>query len=288
MAKYGSGTTIARYAPKLVMGGLLCLSIMFFVVAAIIVLSLIPLYTANRGEIGYGEHYQIKTLVIKALGQNISFTANNATVTDSRDLSLLFTSIYQDHGVANLKGCIATNFHAFSGNTSNFNRRRRREIEIGLYEIGELNIYYSTSCSHKNDESKYITNTSLSTCVKNRLIECNNLVNGSLNASDWTRFSNPFLQTITNNASNQSLAIVEAVVGFPFLTAQNLASILINTTDINNHIRKHIFFLISTMNLFLLFFIKVLGCQFIGQVSQQNIDTALASQEHMPTSTSSG
>jgi hypothetical protein len=91
---------------SVVIGGFLCVSISLLVVAATIVLSLISLYLPNRSEQGYGEckyktfekfdkskrqfsDYQIKTLMIKALYQDSSFTFNGGPVADSVAMSIL-------------------------------------------------------------------------------------------------------------------------------------------------------------------------------------------------------
>lgn len=54
MALYSNGN-VTKFATSIVAGGFLCIAITFFLIAATIVLSLIPLYTPNHGEEGFGE-----------------------------------------------------------------------------------------------------------------------------------------------------------------------------------------------------------------------------------------
>jgi len=147
---------------------------------------------------------------------------------------------------ANFAGCVATNFLAFGPYNNSRNSRRRRIARaayVGMYEIGEIDLYYSTSCPRKSDILKYANSTSLSNCVKNRLTACNNLVNGSSNLTEWNPLPIHFLQSIVDqNGSDYRIIEVMNLFGIPFSIATSLAVSLSLSNDTIAHIRKYLFY----------------------------------------------
>jgi hypothetical protein len=121
----------------------------------------------------------------------------------------------------------------------------------GVYEIGEVNLYYSTSCPSKGDISKYANSTSLSACVKSRLTACNNLMNSSPILTEWLPLPNPFSQSIVNDdGSDPQIIAVANLFVIPSLIASSLATALNLSSDIKQNIGKCLFLSIFSIDLF--------------------------------------
>lgn len=134
--------------------------------------------------------------------------------------------------MTNLAGCAAKNFRA----SSLYGRRRRRRLaeatDVPIYEFGEINLYYSTSCPKKGDTSKYINDSSLSSCVKNRMMACNNFVNSSSTLAEWNPSKIPFSQSIVDeNGYYQTINVIR-LSAIPFSRASSVASFLSLPNDI--------------------------------------------------------
>jgi hypothetical protein len=148
-------------------------------------------------------------------------------------------------GTRNFAGCLATNFYAYGPFNASVSFRRRRiarAIPVGIYEIGQVNLYYSTSCGKIGDVSQYANAPSLSNCVKSRLNACNNFVNSSTNLTSWTPLPTPFSQSITDNAGDGFQTIlVQNLFAIPFTIASLLAINLgLPNTTLTN-IRTYLF-----------------------------------------------
>jgi hypothetical protein len=151
--------------------------------------------------------------------------------------------MYRNQGATNFAGCVATNFRAFGPYNNSQNSRRRRVTYVGMYEIGEIDLYYSTSCPKKGDRLKYSNSTSLTNCVKNRLTACNNLVNGSSNFTEWNPLPIQFLQSIVDqNGSDYRTIDVTNLFVIPFSIASSLAGSLPLSNETIAYIRKYLFY----------------------------------------------
>ncbi|UJR13648.1 hypothetical protein I4U23_000660 [Adineta vaga] len=252
--------TITRLTSSIALGGLLCFGIVLFLIASTIVLSLISIYIPNHSEEGYGEHYQIKAILLKALYQNISSTLQNGTIVDSVILSNLCASTYRNHGEKNFLGCFANNFYTFDAyNTSTTSRRRRRLADASLYEIGEINLYYSNSCPSRNHKSIDTIFTKFNNCIQRRLIACDHFKNSDSQSTDWTSSSGHVSQTIlTSNHNSYQYIIVEKLYGLSLSTAIPLADSLKLPSTMKTDLK--------------------LSCQYKGSLPQEEINAILSSQ----------
>jgi hypothetical protein len=97
MAGTGAGTTSA-----IITGGFLCVGLVFFSIAATVVLSLISLYTPNHGQAGYGEGNSVYTKFTQSLLNKIKYLEYRL---DAMMLKFLYTNISANF----INGSIASN-----------------------------------------------------------------------------------------------------------------------------------------------------------------------------------
>lgn len=178
----GKGPAVATGA---IIGGFLLLGLILAGVAAMIVLSLISIYTSDNSSEGYGEYYLISALGLKALFTNNPAVFSGGAVAESSALSTLCSSMYSARtSPNNFIGCLLTNLKAVSANNSNTSRRRRAD-ESAVFTIGQAKIFYRTTCGNSNDDNKGSNATSISSCVAQRLAQCNGLLNAT-GLTPWT------------------------------------------------------------------------------------------------------
>lgn len=271
MAGAGTGK-----AAGLVIGGFLCLGLIMLAIAATIILSLISIYTSNDSQVGFGDEYRLNSVVLKAIFGNVSKSFINGTVADNPALSSLCGMVYRGQGAIRFAGCVAQNFRATKGNTSLSSRRRRQNEPAGLYMLGQLRIFYSTACPRKADKSKFAGNSSLSTCVTQRLNQCNAIVNAT-NFTEWGPVPNGFTLSVVDTTLSGYVALgVQRLFAVPFAIARALVTPTSLAPDSNSGPA------IALGN----------GCQYIGPLSQAAIAAALAAQSTatttLPTSTGMG
>jgi len=256
----------------LIMGGFLCLGLIFVAIAAMVVLSLISLYPPNQSQPGFGEEYRVNALMLKSLYTNSSTAFSNSVMADNTQLSTLCTTTYVNSGQTNVAGCLVGNNTAYGPyNTSTSSRRRRQTLAtVGLYTIGYARIFYTTSCPSRADRLKYANSSSISSCVSQRLAACNALFNNSATFTQWTPVPSSLTYYIVNAILTGYIGVlVSAVFGIPTSTAATIAQSLNLNATVISQIRA--------------------GCEYIGPLSLAQLYAILASQASqtttLPTST---
>jgi hypothetical protein len=213
----------------LILGGLLCLGLILFGIAATIVLSLIPAFTQNHGQQGYGSAYAFDALMLKFLYDNATYTFANGTVANSTDLSLRCIQQYARLGIKNFAGCILYNGKAFGpNNASTSSRRRRAATQAGMYYISSGYMFTTTSCPSSADKNKTSNSTQLSSCVSQGLAACNLLLNATSSAalSAWTSATSLVLEIYSTTDQLYHAVNVNNIYGAPPALANSLASSL--------------------------------------------------------------
>jgi len=269
MAKGGGGAGIAS---GIIVGGFLCLGLVLLAIAATVVLSLIGTYTANSSQNTWGEEYQ-STLLMKVIYANTTYTFANGTVADSTTMSTLCGTQYRKtSSVKSFAACIMTNFYAY-GNTSyndstTTKRRRRTNSGVGTYGLGMAGTgryFYSKRCLGTASKGSYSNSSSLNSCIKKRIAECNKLFNTTGSLTSWTPLPSAF-----------SLSIVESKLsGYIPLAISNLLSY---PTSLGAIIAALLGFSLETISEI------SAGCRYIGPISQADIATAVALQGTLTTS----
>lgn len=252
----GKGPAIAS---GVVLGGFLLLGLVLLGVAATIILSLISIYTNTNSKPTNGDFMRIKAFGLKALHSQGGSSFSNGAVTDSSDsLSTLCTTMYsKSTSASNFLGCKATGFKASNTGVNNSNTsRRRRQAEFGVFMIGEIQIYYSTTCGQSQDIDKGTNATSISDCVKTRLQQCNTLANSS-GLTLWTSSTGSVvLSIVATTGSSVSLTANRIYAAGREQTANYASSAFTNATAQS---------------------LALLGCTYGGPLSLTAIAAALAS-----------
>ena len=140
----------------------------------------------------------------------------------------------------NFAGCVAKNFNAYSANNSNTSRRRRQTSESAVTMFGALDLYYSTSCGKQSDINKGSNGTSLSSCVQQRLAECNALVS-TTSFTAWTPLSSGMTLSIVDTGATKFNAMsILRIFGLPPSTAVGYASSNGISTSVQSLLSKQI------------------------------------------------
>jgi len=264
MAASGSAGGIAS---GLIVGGFLCLGLFLLAIAATVVLSLIGIYTSNSSQDTWGEEYD-STLLMKVIYTNTTYTFANGTVADNTAMSTLCGTVYRKaSSLKSFAACIMTNFYANGPyNDSQTNKRRRRGIGTqGFAMAGTSRIFYSRRCQGTAAKNSYANSSSLNTCIKQRLAECNRILNSSGTLTAWTPLPTPFsLSAVESKLSGYIALVVSTLLSFP--------------TSLGAIIAKNLGFSAQTIS-------EISGgCRYIGPISQADIATAVALQGTATTS----
>ncbi|CAF1653290.1 unnamed protein product [Adineta ricciae] len=247
------------------LGAICCLGIILLLIASTVVLSLISLYTPDHSQEWYGEHYYIKAKVLDVQSADGSLNFTNGTVVDSAELSNLCGAQYRNQGAQYFVGCHATNFVAFGPYSNSSRRRRRRTANRGFYEVGEIHLYYSTSCPPQTNRLASGNSDRFSNCIKRRLEICNKLRN---DASSWLSSLGSLAQTIWPSGSSSSESItIKNITGLSNSNAIDIAG----SSNLSSIIQANI----------------ALGCQYRGPISHEDINAILSSQTSPVTDPSS-
>lgn len=250
----GKGPAVATGA---ILGAFLLLGLVLFGVAAAIILSLISIYTSNNSKQANGDYFTIKSFGMKFLYPLTSGAFDKGSIAESTSLSSLCTTMYAKTSSAkSFAGCVATNFVASSSNNSTTSRRRRQANNAAV-GLGQLNLYYTTTCGSTSDINKGSNATSINDCVKSRLAECNAMVSSS-NFTQWTPISSGFTLSILNNGSSYT-----SIAPSQIFALSKVASIFYANTSFSNTTAQSL---------------VGLGCVYGGPISIDAIAAALAAQ----------
>lgn len=254
----GKGPAVATGA---IIGGFCLLGLVLTGVAATIVLSLISIYTSDSSSEANGELYQISAFGLKSLFPNNGATYGGGAVAESSSLSSLCSSMYSSSSsVSNFAGCVATNFKATSANNSNTSRRRRQS-ESAAFLIGQINLYYSTSCGNSRDTNRGSNSSSLGACVRNRLSQCNGLFSSS-GFRQWTPIPTGTILSIVAFTGWTTVPLSRLFAATAAQTADVAGTSFSNATAKSE---------------------ALLGCVFRGTLSQAAIAAALVAQSSATT-----
>jgi len=267
-----AGGGSAGIASGLIVGGFLCLGLFLLAIAATVVLSLIGIYTSNSSQNTWGEEYQ-STLLMKVIYANTTYTFANGTVADSTTMSTLCGTMYRKtSSVKSFAACIMTNFYA-SGNTSyndstTAKRRRRANVGVGTYGLGMAGTgryFYSRRCLGTATKGSYANSSSLNSCIKQRIAECNKLFNSTGTLTSWTPLPNSFALSIVESKLSGYIPLsVSNLLSFPTSLGAIIAALLGFSPQTISEIAS--------------------GCRYIGPISQADIATAVALQGTATTS----
>lgn len=104
-------------------------------------------------------------------------------------------------------------FIVSNSNTS----RRRRQDESAVFMIGEIHICYNSSCGKTLDIGKGNNATSISSCIKKRLSECNGLF-GSNIFTQWDPMPPGSTLTLVTTLSSWTTVVINRL--YPASPAQ--------------------------------------------------------------------
>lgn len=257
----GKGPAVATGA---IMGAFLLLGLVMLGVAATIILSLISIYTSNNSKQTRGDAFTIKAFGMKYIYPATSGTFDRGSVAENPNLSTLCGNMYAKTSTASsFAGCVATNFIATTSNNSSVSRRRR-QANTAAVGMGQLNLYYSTTCGATGDINKGSNSTSMTDCVRTRLAECNALVS-STNFTAWSPISPTVTLNIVNNGSNYT-----SITPTQIFALSKAASLAYASTAFSN----------TTLQSFI-----GLGCVYNGPISLEAIAAAIAAQLSATTTT---
>ncbi|CAF0750438.1 unnamed protein product [Adineta ricciae] len=186
--------------------------------AGVLILSLIPLYVSDSSQQPYGDVYRISSLIIKAVYTNITVNFTGGNILSVAELSNICTQIFRAKNVDGFLSCVATNFSAYgpSNDTSALTalRRRRNVDDTSLYEIGDLLVLFSDTCSNRRALSKWysrLIDGQNSSCVAQRATACRSFIsspNNITNSNQWLPFPVGYSQVIyTNDTSCAAVSV---------------------------------------------------------------------------------
>ena len=192
---------------------------------------------------------------------------------------------YRNQGAQYFVGCRAKNFVAFGSYSNSRRRRRRRTIKRGFYEVGEIDLYYSTSCPPQTNRLGSGKSDGFSNCIKRRLEACNKLRN---DASSWLSSSGSLAQTILPFGSSSYESItVKNIYSLSNANAKNITSVwgLSNITQAN--IGEKTCIIVFSFFSKRIPYLLDLECQYLGPISHEDINAILSSQTSPVTDPSS-
>ncbi|CAF0955766.1 unnamed protein product [Didymodactylos carnosus] len=131
----GTGSRASIIGPALAIGGLCLLGLIGLVIAAIIVLSIIPTYTQSNAVEGMGEEYRMDQLILRAFTDS-SYAANKS-IANSSDLSLACTKAMQSGGDASFYACVVATIRAANGTPLANDTMRRKRYTASLVLISD-------------------------------------------------------------------------------------------------------------------------------------------------------
>jgi hypothetical protein len=174
------------------------------------------------------------------------------------------SSVYRSNGAAYFSACVLDNFFAYGPyNDSTTSKRRRRATgQNGTMIAGRARVFFSTTCSSKNDRLKYAnSSSSLSKCAASRLAICNAVFNSTSTTTlrQWTPLPDPFSLSAVDMISNNY--VVLTILNL-FAYPTNIALAIANSFGFSQNA-------LSSINA---------GCEYIGPISQSDIAAAVAAQ----------
>jgi hypothetical protein len=270
------GVATAAGSAKAIVATFAALIAAFGIVVAMVIFSIIPTFSQNRSDTGYGDQFICPAIMLKSLYTSSSSTFTNGTIADNPALSTLCTSAYKSTtSQSNVAGCVVSGMNGWGPyNTSTSSKRRRRATQAGLYSLGQAMVLYSTTCGVVSDRGKYASTSSSSCCMKQRFSAIKSFFTGSTGFVQWTPVTGAFSYLIVNaSVSNYESLSVQSVYGIPASTATSLASSLSITSSSKT----------SQISL---------GCYYVGPLSQSQIAALIAAQYTVtttaPSSTQAG
>jgi hypothetical protein len=260
--------TSAGVTSAVIFGGFLCIGLFLLAIATAIILSLIPIYTSNHSQQGYGSEYTFDSLMLKLSYTNNSDTYNGTTIGNSSALSSACTTYFETLGYSNFAGCVVYNGQAWApyNNSKTSRRRRRAPTTVGMYAIFTVRIFRTVACPSESDGNKTESSSSISACNLQGIKQCNKLVNDLLTTfAPWASTNAVILEVLNTEDSYDAISALP-IYGVPRQIAAAVASDLsgVSGAVIGNLQR---------------------GCRYVGQRSIAYIDSVISSQTSSNTTT---